>query len=79
MKGLCYVNFLDTIPEPLRDRMEIINISGYVAEEKLAIAQKYLVPQVGLLQPIGREGGTSVSQSEARRSWPLHRRNSSLR
>ncbi len=43
------VHFSDTIPEPLRDRMEIINISGYVAEEKLAIAQKYLVPQVGLL------------------------------
>merc|ERR1719228_1755769 len=43
---LCTANVLDTIPEPLRDRMEIIDISGYVAEEKMAIAQKYLVPQV---------------------------------
>jgi len=43
---LCTANVLDTIPEPLRDRMEIIDISGYVAEEKLAIAQKYLIPQV---------------------------------
>ena len=43
---LCTANVLDTIPDPLRDRMEIINISGYVAEEKLAIATKYLVPQV---------------------------------
>lgn len=43
---LCTANVLDTIPDPLRDRMEIINISGYVAEEKLAIASKYLVPQI---------------------------------
>ena len=43
---LCTANVLDTIPDPLRDRMEIINISGYVAEEKLAIASKFLVPQV---------------------------------
>ena len=45
---LCTANVLDTIPDPLRDRMEIINISGYVAEEKLAIASKYLVPQVDI-------------------------------
>ena len=43
---LCTANVLDTIPDPLRDRMEIINISGYVAEEKLAIASKYLIPQI---------------------------------
>ena len=43
---LCTANVLDTIPDPLRDRMEMINISGYVAEEKLAIATTYLVPQV---------------------------------
>merc|ERR1719219_1053939 len=43
---LCTANTLETIPEPLRDRMEIIDISGYVAEEKLVIAQQYLLPQV---------------------------------
>ena len=36
---------MDTIPEPLKDRMEIIEVSGYVAEEKLAIAKQYLIPQ----------------------------------
>ena len=44
---LCTANTLDTIPGPLLDRMENIDISGYVAEEKMAIAEKYLVPQVG--------------------------------
>ncbi|OWF49335.1 lon protease homolog, mitochondrial-like [Mizuhopecten yessoensis] len=42
---ICTGNVTDTIPEPLKDRMEMIDVSGYVAEEKLAIAQKYLVPQ----------------------------------
>ncbi|XP_043464986.1 lon protease homolog, mitochondrial isoform X1 [Leptopilina heterotoma] len=42
---ICTANVIDTIPGPLRDRMELIEMSGYVAEEKLAIAQQYLVPQ----------------------------------
>lgn len=36
---ICTANVTDTIPEPLRDRMEMINVSGYVAQEKLAIAE----------------------------------------
>ena len=36
-------NMLDTIPGPLRDRMEIISLSGYTEEEKLNIARRYLV------------------------------------
>lgn len=38
-------NVLDTIPAPLRDRMEIIQLSGYIEEEKLAIAKNYLIPR----------------------------------
>lgn len=42
---VCTANVIDTIPEPLKDRMEIIEVSGYVAEEKVAIAKQYLMPQ----------------------------------
>nr|MBE5726368.1 Lon protease [Cucujiformia] len=42
---ICTANVIDTIPEPLRDRMEMIDMSGYIAEEKLAIANQYLMPQ----------------------------------
>lgn len=38
-------NQLDTIPEPLRDRMEIITLDGYTEHEKVHIAQTYLVPR----------------------------------
>jgi ATP-dependent Lon protease len=38
-------NVLDTIPGPLRDRMEIIQLAGYIEEDKLAIAKQYLIPR----------------------------------
>ena len=38
-------NVLDTIPEPLKDRMEILRLSGYIQAEKIEIATRYLVPR----------------------------------
>ncbi|MCW8860090.1 MAG: endopeptidase La [Deltaproteobacteria bacterium] len=38
-------NQMDTIPAPLLDRMEIIHLSGYILEEKLEIARRYLIPK----------------------------------
>lgn len=42
---VCTANMTDTIPRPLLDRMEMIQLSGYVADEKMAIAERYLAPQ----------------------------------
>jgi ATP-dependent Lon protease len=42
---ICTANVLDQIPGPLRDRMEVINLSGYTQEEKVAISKKYIVPK----------------------------------
>lgn len=41
---VCTANMTDTIPRPLLDRMELIELSGYVADEKMAIAEKFLSP-----------------------------------
>ena len=42
---ICTANQLETIPAPLRDRMEIIQLSGYTEDEKVGIARRYLVPK----------------------------------
>jgi ATP-dependent Lon protease/Lon-like ATP-dependent protease len=42
---VCTANTLDSIPGPLLDRMEIIRLSGYITEEKLAIAKRHLWPK----------------------------------
>ncbi len=38
-------NLIDPIPSPLRDRMEILSLTGYTAEEKIGIAKNYLIPK----------------------------------
>jgi ATP-dependent Lon protease len=42
---ICTANQLETIPSPLLDRMDVINLSGYTEDEKFGIARKYLVPK----------------------------------
>ena len=42
---ICTANYLESIPGPLRDRMEVIQLSGYIDQEKIHIAQGYLIPR----------------------------------
>lgn len=43
---VCTANTLETIPGPLRDRMEVISLSGYITQEKVQIAKNYLLPKL---------------------------------
>jgi len=52
-------NVIDSVPAPLRDRMEVINLAGYTEEEKVAIAQRHLVPKQA--RQHGLEPGTDVA------------------
>jgi ATP-dependent Lon protease len=56
-------NFLQTIPAPLLDRMEVVNFAGYTEEEKLAIARGYLVPRQ--IEENGLAGGQIELTDEA--------------
>ena len=63
---ICTANQLDTIPGPLLDRMEVIRLSGYLTEEKLAIAKHHLWPKQ--VKKAGLERGqVSVTEGAIRR------------
>ena len=71
-------NVLDTIPGPLRDRMEIITLAGYTAEEKLQIARRYLVRrqlEANGIQP----GQVEISDDAIRDIIGLYTRESGVR
>ncbi len=52
---ICTANQLDTIPAPLLDRMEIIELTGYTEEEKVNIAERYLIPRQAKENGLTRE------------------------
>ncbi|CAD7949825.1 unnamed protein product [Amoebophrya sp. A120] len=56
---LCTANVLDTIPEPLLDRMEVVRLSGYDLPEKTEIAKNYLIPKV--MEQSGLKGKDEIS------------------
>eukprot|EP01080_Neovahlkampfia_damariscottae_P005448 gene5448-9261_t len=43
---ICTANLKETIPKPLLDRMEVLELSGYIQEEKVQISKKYLIPKI---------------------------------
>ncbi len=70
---ICTANQLDPIPAPLLDRMEIIELTGYTEEEKINIAERYLVPRQvkeNGIDPETQETGSKVREAEAASSAP---------
>ena len=55
-------NTLDTVPGPLRDRMEVIQLAGYTEDEKLEIAKRYLVPRQIERNGLSRAGSRSPTR-----------------
>ena len=60
---LCTANILDTIPGPLLDRMEVIRLSGYIADEKKEIARKYLEKEAKNKTGVKDEQATVTDQA----------------
>lgn len=59
---VCTANMTDTIPRPLLDRMEMIELSGYVSDEKMAIARRYLAPAAKELSGL-KEANVELKES----------------
>ncbi|MDY6322903.1 MAG: endopeptidase La [Succinivibrio sp.] len=75
---ICTANSTDTIPEALLDRMDPIRLSGYIAEEKLAIAKKHLLPR-GLRDAHMRKSQLKISDAVLRKIIEEYARESGVR
>nr|CDS29308.1 vesicular amine transporter [Hymenolepis microstoma] len=71
-------NQVEAIAEPLRDRMELIEVAGYVAEEKMAIAQRYLLPQASKASGL-EDGQVEITDCALRRLIKQYCRESGVR
>src|SRR4029077_15814718 len=71
-------NSLETIPAALRDRMEVLNLSGYTEEEKVQIAERFLVPKQLLAHGL-RPGAVEISEAAVRLSIPEYTREAGVR
>ena len=67
-------NILDTIPAPLRDRMEIIQLAGYTREEKHQIAKRYLIPRQIERNGLTPEQDRDQGRRDRRRDRRIHAR-----
>ena len=75
---VCTANQLDTIPQPLLDRMEVIRLSGYITEEKVAIARHHLWPRQ--LERAGlKRGQLRISDSALRQVTEGYAREAGVR
>ena len=75
---ICTANYTDSIPEPLKDRMEMIEVGGYKDEEKLAIAERYLVPAARLTTGLTEEN-IMISEDALKELISIHCRESGVR
>lgn len=75
---ICTANYTDSIPEPLKDRMEMIEVGGYKDEEKLAIAQRYLVKNARETTGL-TEDNISITEEALKDLISIHCRESGVR
>jgi Lon-like ATP-dependent protease len=75
---ICTANYTDSIPEPLKDRMEMIEVGGYKDDEKLAIAEKFLVPTARTTTGL-TEDNILISEDALKELISIHCRESGVR
>lgn len=75
---ICTANYLDSIPEPLKDRMQMVEIKGYNDEEKLAIAQRHLIPNTRVSTGL-KDDQIDISEEALKELIATHCRESGVR